>query len=162
MIRKVRFVLCVAVLFLAQAALVHRFSYRFLQPDLLYLTAAFLALEADYKGALWGAFALGILRDLGSSGAIGASPLIFIPASMGLLFVRDHIRRDSALTDLLLTFAYVLSGGLVYAVIAGLFGAGHPTDELVAIAFGQALFTAALSPLFFVGFTKIGLVRSRA
>lgn len=159
MIRKVRFTICVAALFMLQVTFVHRFTHRFLRPDVLYLLAIFLALEADFKGALWGAFLLGLLRDLGSCGRLGASALLFVAATWGLLLLRQRLMRESIWPDLVLTFTYVLVCGLAYALGVAVFASGAQIAELMPRALGQAVFTTALSPLFFVGFAKLGVVR---
>jgi rod shape-determining protein MreD len=158
MVRKVRLVLCVAALFLLQATVVHRFSVGALRPDLLYLGASFLALEADFTGALWGAFGIGLLSDLGSCGRLGASTLLLVPASALLAVLRRHLMRDSAWTDLVLTFAYVLAVGLVSAAFVAAFTPGGRIAQLALRALGQAAFTAALSPLVFAALTAVGVV----
>lgn len=158
MIRKVRFALCVAVLFLLQVTVMHRFTYGILRPDLLYLAVIFLALEADFAGAVVGAFAIGLLRDLGSSGSLGASAVLFLPASAALVLIRGHLLRESFLTDMVLTFFYVLACDLASALGVGAFTTGGRIAELAPLAFGQALFTAALSPLVFAAFARMRLV----
>ncbi|MCK4283165.1 MAG: rod shape-determining protein MreD [Candidatus Brocadiae bacterium] len=158
MVRKVRFTICAAVLFVLQVTFVHRFSHRFLRPDLLYLLVIFLALEARFEGALWGAFLLGLLRDLGSCGRLGTSALLFVPATWGLLLLREHLLRESAWMDLILTFAYVLGCELVYALGVAAFAPGVQLAELMPLALGQAIFTTALGPLSFAGFARIGIV----
>lgn len=158
MVRKVRLVLCVAVLFLLQATVVHRFSVGPFRPDLLYLAAVFLALEADYPGALWGAFGIGLLSDLGSCGRLGAGPLLLVPASALLVVLRRYLMRESAWTDLVLTFAYVLAVGLVSAAFVAAFTPGGRIGELTLRALGQAVFTTALSPLVFAALTAVGVV----
>jgi rod shape-determining protein MreD len=158
MIRKMRFSLCVAVLFLLQATLVHRFTHRFLRPDLLYLAVIFLGLEARFSGAVGGAFAVGVLRDLGSCGRLGAGPLLLVPATALLVAARDRLVRESVLTDVALTFAFVLGCGLVSALGTWIASRGGALEELLWRAFGQAAFTTVLSPLLFAAFLKAGLV----
>jgi len=127
-IRKLRLITSVALLFLLQATVVHRFSYRFLRPDLLLLAAAYLALEADFPGALWGSLAIGLLRDLASGGPLGATPLVLVPACAGLVLLREHLLRESFWTD------------------------------LAAQAAGQTAFTAALAPLVIPALGAAGVV----
>lgn len=158
MVRKARLVLCVAVLFLLQVTVVHRFSHRFLRPDLLYLAVVFLGLEASFAGALGGAFGLGLLRDFASCGRIGAGALLFLSVTAALLLVRDRLVRESVWTDVILTFACVLLCGLVSALAVSTFSASGQLEELAARAFGQAAFTTALSPLLFAAFGRIGFV----
>jgi rod shape-determining protein MreD len=158
MVRKVRLALCVAVLFLLQAALVPRFSYGVLRPDLLVLVAAFLALEADYRGALWSVFAIGLLRDLGSIGRLGGSGLLLVPACAGLVLLREHLVRESFLTDLVLAGLFVLAFSVGEAALSDLFVSGAGLRVLLTQALGQAAFTAALAPLLFAAFEGVGIV----
>jgi len=158
MVRKVRFTLCVAVLFLLQVTVMHRFTYGILRPDLLYLAVIFLALEAGFAGALAGAFALGLLHDLASAGGFGASALLFLPASAALVLMRGHLLRESLMTDMVLAFFYVLACGLASAVGVAAFTSGGRIAELAPLALGQAIFTAALSPLVFAAFVGMRLV----
>lgn len=162
MIRKIRLALCLALLFVLQVTVAHRFAYGILRPDLLCLAAAFLALEADFGGALWGALTVGLLRDMGSCGRLGASALTLLPLSGAMSFVKDRLMRESAWADLALTFAYVAACGLMDAVGAWAFTAGASLAELVPRAFGQALFSAALSPLLFTALTWAGIVARAA
>ena len=160
MMRKMRFILCVAVLFLLQVTVVPRFSYPPCGgPDLLLLAAAFLALEADFATALWGAFTLGLLKDLGSAAPLGVGPLLLVPTCAALNLLKDHLVRESAWTDLALTFAYVLACGMVHALAMAAFTAGGAA-QLVPRALGQAAFTTALSPLVFLALTKLRLLKS--
>lgn len=158
MIRKSRLVLCIAVLFLLQAAVVHRFSYHFLQPDLLLLAAAYLALEADFRGALWSAFAIGLLRDLGSSGRMGGSALLLVPVCAALVVLREHLMRESFLTDLALAVLFVLTFSIGEAVLSFLFVPGAGLHELLVQALGRAVFSAALTPMLYAAFGALGLV----
>jgi len=161
-VRTGRLAVAAFLLFLVQVTVVHRFSLGPLHPDLLCALAAFLALEADARGALWGAFALGLLMDLGSVGRPGTAALALVPASACLLALRGGLVRETAWTDLLLTFLYVLAWGLVVAAGVWLEQSGARLDELAARALGQATFTTALAPLLFGAFSKAGLVRKRS
>ncbi len=158
MIRKGRLILCVAVLFLLQAALAHRFSHGFLRIDLLYIVVVFLALEADFKGALWTAFLVGLLRDLGSCGRLGASAVLFVSATWGTLWLRNRLVRESIWTDLALTFAYVLLCELAYGLGAAALIPAAQAADAVPRALGEAVFTTAISPLLFMGFARVGLL----
>jgi len=162
MVRKARLLLCMAVLFLLQTALVHRFESGPVRVDLLMLAAAFLALEADYAPALWGALALGLLRDLGSCGRLGASALVLVPASAALLFVRARLVRDSFWTDLALTFAYLLVCGAAYSLGTALVAPAVPLRAMLLGAAARAAFTTALSPLVFGALTRLGVVAPSA
>jgi rod shape-determining protein MreD len=158
MVRRTRLVACAAVLFLLQATVAHRFSYGALRPDLLALLVIYLGLEADFAPALIGAFALGVLRDVGSLTPIGLSALLYLPATGALLAVRERLFREHALMDMVFAFCFVLACGTVHALGAALLLPSAQAGPLAARALGQAVYTAALSPLFFVACTAVGIV----
>lgn len=158
MLRTWRFIIALAIAFLLQTVLVHRFTYDFLRPDLLYLTAIYVALESDYRSALWCALAAGLLRDLGSTGRLGAGPLLLVPACAGLVFLKEYLVRDRPWTDLALTFACVLACGTVTALLTAAFVSGPQLAELLRRAAGQAAYSALLAPLVFVALHKAGIV----
>lgn len=158
MVRKGRLILTVALLFLVQATVVHRFSYDLLRPNLLYALAAFLALEGSWRAALGGAFALGMLMDLGSAGRLGASALAMVLAAAGLFALRERLVRERAWTDIVLVFLFTLVCGLARGGAVWLCASGGSAGALGARALGQAAFTAALSPLLFAAFAEIGIV----
>ncbi len=158
MVRKLRLVFCIGVLFLLQASVVHRFSYRYLRPDLLLIAAAYLALEADYAGALWCGFAIGLLRDLGSSGRLGLSALLLVPACAVLVLLREHLVRETFLTDLALAGLFILVFSLGEAAADFVFLRGSGAGVLLAQAFGQTAFSIALTPLLFVVLGGFGVV----
>jgi len=156
-IRKVRLAVCVAILLLLQLSVVPRFSYRFLRADLLLLAAAFVGLEADFAGAVWAAFALGLLRDFASVGPLGVGPLLMVPAAAGLNALKEQLLRESAWTDLALTAAYVTVVGLAYAAGTAFLTPGRLAD-LIPAALGQAAFTTALAPLLFPLLDTAGII----
>jgi rod shape-determining protein MreD len=157
MLRTGRLIIGLAVLFLLQTSVVHRFTYDWLRPDLLVLAAVFLALEASHRGALCGAFAVGLLRDLGSCGRIGAGALLLVAASAAVFALRDYLIQ-AAWTDLAMTFAYVLAVGTVAALATGASAVGPQLPALLGRALGQAVFTTALCPLVFVALHRLGVV----
>jgi rod shape-determining protein MreD len=158
MVRKVRLVLCIGVLFLLQAAVVHRFSYHSLRPDLLLIASAYLALEADYRGALWSGFAIGLLRDLGSTGRLGAGALLLVPACAALALLREHLVRESFLTDLVLAGLFLLAFSTGEAALDLAFVRGAGLRLLLAQALGQTAFSIALVPLVFAAMGGAGVV----
>ncbi len=158
MVRKLRLTLCVAVLFLLQVSVVHRFSLHYLRPDLLVVLAAYLALEADYAGALWSGFAIGLLRDLGSTGRLGAGALLLVPACAALVLLREHLVRETFLTDLVLAGLFILCFSLGEAAVDLVFVRGSGAGVLLGQALGQTAFSLALTPLLFVALGGIGLV----
>jgi len=157
-IRKLRLITSVALLFLLQATVVHRFSYRFLRPDLLLLAVAYLALEADFPGALWGSLAIGLLRDLASGGPLGATPLVLVPACAGLVLLREHLLRESFWTDLALAVLFLAAFSAGEGALTLLFVPGSAARQVAAQAAGQTAFTAALAPLVIPALGAAGVV----
>jgi len=150
-------------MFLLQATVAHRFSYGILRFDLLYLLAAYVALEANPRGALVSALLIGLLRDMGSTGAMGANALIMALAAWGLTAVRSHVARELILADAMLVFLFALFCGGVEAGGIALFNGSAQWGSLMGQAFGQAALTAVLCPLLFAAYRRIGLVdRPRA
>jgi rod shape-determining protein MreD len=145
---RVRLAASVAVLFLLQAAVAPRFTHLHFRPDLLLLVSAFVALEGSFQAAAWTALCVGLLRDLGSAGPLGLTPLVLVPATVGLYGAREHLVRGRLAVDLALTFAYVFACGLAMSA-AQKAGAGTRFGP-AGVAFGQALVSTAVAPMLFV------------
>ncbi len=158
MVNRIRLTLCAAALFLLQTTVLPRFSYGPLRPDVLMVLVAYLALEADPAGALWGAFLLGLLRDMGSGMHPGASALVFLPATAAVLHLRGFFLRDSFLTDFSLAAAYAVFVGTFTAVATAVFVRSPAPAHLLLRGLGQAAFTTAVSPLLFWAFAHAGIV----
>ncbi len=146
MLRRPRLAACLAALFVLQACLAQRFSYSFLRVDLLLALAAFLSLEASHRGALGGAFAVGIIRDLGSSGRLGSSALLMLVAAAGTVTLGEYLLRESFWTELLLVALFILAFSVAESVL-GMVCAGTASAPLLRAGLGQAAFTAAVTPL---------------
>jgi len=157
-IRPVRFILCATVVFLLQVSVAHRFSYGMLRLDLLYLLCAFLALQVTARGALWSALLLGVLRDLASSGRLGASALVMVLVTSGLLGLRDYFYRDRIVINVVLVLLFVLFCGAGEAAVVALADHAARWGYLLRCALGQAVLTALLSPVLFFFLDLVGLV----
>jgi len=154
MISKGRLALFALVLVLVQAAVAYRYSYGILRVDLLYILAAYLALEASPKGALWSALAIGLLRDLASCARPGTSAAALVTATGALLVLRGRIYREKPVVDAVLAFIFVLCGGTLQATWLWLATPGANWPFLLWSALGQAALTAAFAPLFFFLFER--------
>jgi len=153
-----RFIFCVTSLLIVQVTVVHRFSYGPWRPNLLYLCAAFVALDAPFSGAIWSAFVIGALADLSTCGRMGAGAFILVLACSAMLFLRHRLLRGNLLTDIALVFAFVFFAGAFHAVALALFTRGGAFATLLRAAAGEAAFTALLALLFFPFFHKLGIV----
>ncbi len=145
---RVRLAASVAALFLLQAAVVPRFTHLTFRPDLLLLVPAFVALEGSFRAAAWTALCVGLVRDLGSAGPLGLTPLVLVPATVALCAMRERLVRGRLAVDLALTFAYVFACGLVLAAVQEAGSAGR--FAATEVAFGQALVSTAVAPVLFL------------
>jgi rod shape-determining protein MreD len=157
-IRPGRLSLCVLIAFLFQVSVAHRFFWGPLRFDMLYLLAAFLALEAPEEGTLWAILAIGLVRDLGSGGRPGLNPLTMLPAAVVLMLLSRRIYRDEILSDMVLVFAFVLMADGCQALGTVWLSEGGEAGVLLRYALGEAAVTAALSPFLFYLFDRVGLV----
>lgn len=158
MVRRLRLAVCIAVVYLLQACVMHRFSYGFLRVDLLALLAVFVALEADFRPALRTVFVIGLLRDMGTLGRIGASPLLFVPAAAALMVAREYILRETLWTDMTMTFLWLLAVSVPPALARGAFIEGPQLLSMLKAALGTALCTAIIAPLVFMFLHRAGIV----
>jgi rod shape-determining protein MreD len=159
MVRKVRLAICVLTLFVCQTAIVQRFSVHHIRPDLLLLLAAYVGLEADYRHALPATFLVGLIRDLGTCGRIGASPLLLVPLCAGLIATRDHVLRESFWTDLVLATIFYCAFSVGEALLNILLISQASVRTLAVQGAGQTALTAALTPLLFAMLASIGITR---
>jgi rod shape-determining protein MreD len=157
-IRKLRLALCAVSLLLVDVAFAYRLSYGILRADLVLALAAFLALEAGAPGVVWSAVALGVLRDMASSARPGGSVVGMLAAAGLALALRDRVYREKVLADMMLAFLFVLSCGVVRGTGTALFSPAR-WGAMMGHALGQALLTAALCPLLFPVFRRLGLVQ---
>jgi len=156
-IRRGRLVLCTLVLLVAQGAVVHRFGVGVLRLDLLLLAAAYLALEAPARPALFWALALGLLRDACSLGRPGAGAFAFAAAAGLVVLARDCVQRDWLAVRLALALAFGLVVGLSQAAGTWLVLRGDP-GALLGGAVGQAALSALCAGPVFCLFDAIGIV----
>lgn len=162
MIRRVRFSICLLALYLLQVAVAPRFSYGPLRIDLLTLLAAFLALEANFTGAVVGVFVVGLVRDLGAEGRLGGSALLFLLTLPPLWMLREFLLRENPLTDWLLTAGWVAAIALVTGLVKALVTPHPQAGPLLVATGGQALMTALVAPLVFVLLHKAGITATDA
>jgi len=151
-------VVCALALLLIQVAVAHRLSYGILRFDLLYLLAAYMALEASPRGALGSALFIGLLRDMGSTGPVGAGAVVVVLGVGATLWLRGRVYREMVLTDVVLVFLFVLLCGGLEATGLALLYASAQWGALMGCAFGQAVLTAALCPLMFAAYRRAGVL----
>ncbi|MFW6189925.1 MAG: rod shape-determining protein MreD [Planctomycetota bacterium] len=157
MIRKARFAACLVVLFLLQTTVAHRFSLRFVRVDLLFAFGAYVALTAEHRPALLAAIALGLARDFGSAGGLGASALVMVGATAAVVPLREGLVRESPWVDIGLMLLFVAACSAGDALLNGLV-AGASAGWLLRLAAGQAAFTAAVTPLLSAALSALGVV----
>lgn len=135
----------------------HRFSYAYIGFDLLLLLAAFMAINASWRGALWSSFFLGVLRDLGSVGRLGSGALALLLPVLLIGIVRERYYRDVMLSDILFSFVFLFSFGVIYSIPV-LFLSRGASVAYLAHAACRSAFSVLLVPPFFGMLHMAGIV----
>ena len=160
--RKFRFILLAFAVSVLQQSLMHRFSYGYLGIDLIGLLAAFAALSTTAGSALWAGLFLGLLRDLGSIGRLGASALSILPAVMLVRALKERFHRRNLISDITLTFLFLLCSGILYRLGLAVAASGGPIySSWLGYALGNAALTVLLVPPFFALFRISGVIEER-
>lgn len=144
--------------FTLQQSLMHRFSAGHIGFDLIALLAAFVALAATAKSALWAGLFLGMLRDFGSTGRLGASALAILPAVMLVWALKERFHRATLVSDVTLTFLFILCFGFLHAAGMLVFSSRGVSAAYLNHAAGRAAFTCLLAPPFFALFRLAGII----
>lgn len=158
MLRRKRVAVCMLVLLVVQAGVMHRFSFGGWRVDLMLLLAAYLSLHAAEKPALICALAIGLLRDLTSLGRPGESAVACVAATCAVLLVRDKVFRRRMAMQVLFVFGFVALCGTVQGGGTFVLLRGSRLGTLLKGVWGQALLTTALTPPVFALFEWAGLL----
>ncbi len=143
---------------IVQQSLMHRFSHGYISFDLIALTAAFVAFHMTGKGGLWAVLFLGVLRDLGSTGRLGAGALCFLPAVLLMWALKERFFRRTMVSGISFAFLFMLASGALYAAGMIAFSPAGASYRYLYHAAASATFTAILVPLFFVCFRLAGII----
>ncbi len=113
-------------------------------PDLMFLLVVHYALWGPWPEAAIGAWILGLLVDLNSTGRIGLFAFAYGGAAWGIMRVRQAVFRDHPMTQIVVTAAFALLVQMIAAIyLRYLHGA---IEGLWWRALWTALFTAGLAP----------------
>ncbi len=143
-----------------QQSLMHRFSYGYISLDLIALLAAFVAVSVTNKSAPWTIAALGLLRDLGSTGRPGLGALSFLVALIPVWKLKERLDRTTAVSEPVLSFLFLLCEGFVYAAGTLLLTPGM-TLSLFYHSAGRAVFSAFMAPPLFSLFRTAGITETK-
>jgi len=98
-------------------------------PDMIYLLVFWIAMRRGRLPAMFWAFGLGLIRDLGDFSVLGASPLAYSSAAFLLGGLRDRVDRENQLMRALL----FLIGALLAQFLYFLVSAGAGADALLML-----------------------------
>ena len=118
------------------------------RPDLLVPIVAFAALfAADPSGALGSAWAIGLMRDLGTAGPLGQFALIYLVIAWSISGLRPLLFREHPLTQAAVGGVAAAAAGLASAACTAAFAGGLPLGLCFARTGASALATALLAPV---------------
>ncbi len=159
-IRILRLIAAAFAVSVLQQSLMHRYSYGYISFDLIALLAAFLSINVTDRNTLWAVTGLGLLRDLGSAGRLGLSAISFLPALLLVWALKERFDRTTMVSELSLSFLFLLCAGMVYASGTLLLTPGI-TLSFFGHAVGRAFFSMLLAPPLFALFTIAGIIETQ-
>ena len=114
------------------------------QPDLLALTAAFIALFARAGlDAMLAAWALGLAADLTTQAAVGVMPVTYALAAGAVFRLRDAFFRDRISTRLVLTLVFCLLAHPLWVTVQAALDWRHNTWGAYGLTLLQAVLLSA-------------------
>jgi|GEM_PF-2300079 rod shape-determining protein MreD len=133
-------------------------------PDVLLIVLIYIALKASPKTVASCSFFLGILADIGGTGAFGFFSFCYIICGMTILKIKEAFATDLAWMPIALTFIFSLCLNFFYFSIV-CFHLAQDSEmaiefELLLPIFFGAFYTAVLSPFFLVFFDAISLLKN--
>jgi len=118
------------------------------RPDLLVPVVAFAALFAAEPSHAYGmAWAVGLLRDLGTAGPLGQYALIYLVLAATLASLRSLLFREHPLTQAAVGGLGAAAAGLASAACTAAFAGGIPLTLCLARTASSAFATALVAPV---------------
>jgi rod shape-determining protein MreD len=118
------------------------------RPDLLVPIVVFAALFApESSPALGIAWAVGLMRDLGTAGPLGQFALIYLVIGWTIAACRPFLFREHPLTQAAVGAAGAAAAGLASAACTSAFAGGVPLALCLTRTAASALATALLAPV---------------
>lgn len=114
------------------------------RPDLLLVLAVFYALWGPWPEGAIAAWLLGLLADLHSLDRIGLHALCFGLAALAIVYVRQVVFRDHAVTQIAITFVFAVLVHLLAGAYRSWGGSGEAGVFTPALLTG--VYTAIVAP----------------
>ena len=144
----VRLLAVAAAALVVELTLMSGLAWAGARPDLLVPIVAFAALFASEPSrALGSAWAIGLLRDLGTAGPLGQYALIYLIIAWSITALRPLLFREHPLTQAAVGGVAAAIAGLAAAACTAAFAGGIPLGLVLARTFSSALITALVAPL---------------
>jgi len=144
----VRLLAFAAAALVLELTLLAHWAWAGARPDLLVPLVAFAALfAAEPSRALGSAWAIGLMRDLGTAGPLGQYALIYLVIAWSISSLRSLLFREHPLTQAAVGGVAAAIAGLASAACTAAFAGGIPLGLVFARTFSSALVTALLAPV---------------
>ena len=118
------------------------------RPDLLVPVVAFAALFASETSLAFGsAWAIGLMRDLGTAGPLGQYALIYLVIAWTISALRPLLFREHPLTQAAVGGLSAAAAGLASAACTSAFAGGIPLSLCFMRTGASAFATALLAPV---------------
>ncbi len=121
------------------------------RPIALYLPVLYVAFRWPREKIAPAAMAVGLVRDLLSSGPLGVELTSLIFSGLLLDLAVQKMDRNSEPVKLAVTFLFVQTAFLIQWVLGGLLGFSQfMTWHALSVSFGSAVLTTVVAPLFYM------------
>lgn len=146
--RLLPFVLLAAVTLVLQVTLAPAIALTSAQfaPQLLLISAMFIALWARAESAMIGCWTLGLLLDLASGGPMGAFAFSFGLVGLGIVAVRASLFRDHLFSHILLALVFGLLSNTVASLVDAVHSGNWSLNLLLIQPLAVAFYTAMAAP----------------
>lgn len=130
------------------------------RPSFTFVLAAAMAIRAadrrtDHDGdLLWMCFAIGLIKDLFSSGPLGGNAFVFVIAAAALVGLRRVCYVWSPLVWGGCGLGLFFAGHLLEGIAVSLAGGAVPVGRLFGVSFATAMAETALLPVALLAFRR--------
>ncbi len=153
--KQIAYMLLVIFCLVFQVAVLENLRVLDSSPNLLFLIALYAALFAPRRDAVIAAWIAGIAFDVFSSGRFGVYGFLFAGAAVPLIYIRDKVFKEHALSQFVLA---ALAAAAVEALAATAVKAQYPAADSGSLVTGvvvTALWTAVLAPFVLAALVRL-------
>lgn len=139
----------------AEVTILENWAIKGARPEALLAVACFAALyAADSQQGLMACWAIGLLKDAGSSGPLGLHAFLFTIAGWVVLQIRQVLFRESPVTQLAVGFLAACWVNAAAATFVAFGGGGLTLGLIVGKTLLTGLLTALVTPVLLFFFTQ--------